>query len=246
MVVLAAAWTAGAQGTSEAILGYYAGIAGIFLDQTAGWTFQVATPITVTELGCLVDSIPNNSAAAQIEVGLWAPNGSLLASNFITPGSPLVDQSRYEPVAPLALGPGQTYSIGIYVPADFSSFDVVVPILGGSISLAPEILLFGTASGTGGFTSPSSDPLADGGAFLGPNFRFQSQPALAIQLSTTNQVRLSWPAIYPGFTLQYKLGLSGTWTDVAFPPATGVFTIGSEFVVFDPLAQGTKFYRLRK
>ena len=75
---------------------------------------------------------------------------------------------------------------------------------------------------------------------------FDFQPRLKIQLSTTNQVRISWPTLFSGYTLQYKLGLFGTWTNVAFPPATGVFTIGDEFVVYDPIGPVPKYYRLIK
>ncbi|HOC56422.1 MAG TPA: hypothetical protein PKI20_12440, partial [Verrucomicrobiota bacterium] len=75
---------------------------------------------------------------------------------------------------------------------------------------------------------------------------FGFQPRLKIQLSSTNEVRISWSTIFPGYTLQYKLGLFGTWANVAFPPATGVFTIGDEFVVYDPIGPVPKYYRLIK
>ena len=215
LAMLAAAWTAGAQTSSEAILGYYANAtAGLFFGGTAGWTFQVTAPITVTELGCLANFFPNNPVAAQVEVGLWAPDGSLLASNSITPGSALFDQSRYGAVAPVALSTNQTYHIGVYFPNDLFSLDLALPNYGG--------------------------------AYLGPNFLFQPRPSLAIQLGPTNQIRLSWPAVYPGYTLQYKLGLFGSWSNVAFPPATGPFVVGSGFVVYDILGTVPKFYRLVK
>ena len=247
IAMLTATWTAVAQGASEAILGYDAnGASGLF-SGTAGWTFQVTTPITVTELGCLADFFPSNPTAAQVEVGLWAPDGSLLASSSITPGSTLVDQSRYEPVTPPALSPGQIYHIGVYFPDDSFSLDTVVPaVFGGSVTPSPKILLFGTASGTSGFTSPTAEPVGAGGAYLGPNFLFQSQPSLAIRLGTTNQLRLSWPTVFPGFTLQYKLGLAGPWSNVTFPPATTVVVVGAEFVVYDPIGQASKYYRLVK
>ncbi len=72
------------------------------------------------------------------------------------------------------------------------------------------------------------------------------QPRLKIQLWSGNQVRISWSTIFPGYTLQYKLGLFGTWADVAFPPATGVFTEADEYVVYDPIGVAAKFYRLIK
>jgi hypothetical protein len=245
--MLAAAWTAGAQGTSEAILGYDAnGYARLFSGRTAGWTFQVSTPITVTELGCLADFFPSNPTATQVEVGLWAPDGSLLASNSINPGSTLVDQSRYESIDPVALNTNLTYQIGVYFPDDTFGLDLALPIFGGSVALSPKILLLGTAKGTSGFTAPAAEPGGAGGAYLGPNFLFQSQPNLVIRLGTTNQLRLSWSTAFPGYTLQYELGIAGSWSNVTFPPATTVVVVGTEFVVYDPIGPSPKYYRLVK
>jgi len=68
-----------------------------------------------------------------------------------------------------------------------------------------------------------------------------AQPTLNIELWPTNQVRISWSTAFPGYTLQSKLGLTGTWTNV------GVGTvIGNEYVVFDTIGPGPKFYRLIK
>ena len=247
IAMLAAVWTAGAQGTSKAILAYDANNVGdVFYSQTAGWTFQVTAPITVTELGCVANFFTQNPSAALVQVGLWASDGSLLASSSITPGSTLLDQSRYEAVAPLSLSPGQTYQIGVYYPDGYFSLDTAVPSLGGSVTPAPLILLLGSASGGGGFASPATETGTAGGAYLGPNFRFQSQPKLAIQLGTTNQLRLSWPAAYLGYALEYKLGLFAPTWNPASPPATGPVVIGNEFVVFDIIGNVPKFYRLVK
>lgn len=72
------------------------------------------------------------------------------------------------------------------------------------------------------------------------------QPRLKIQLWSGNRVRISWSTIFPGYTLQSKLGLFGTWADVAIPPATGVFTEADEYVVYDPIGVAAKYYRLIK
>ena len=72
-------------------------------------------------------------------------------------------------------------------------------------------------------------------------------PTLKIQLTTTNSARVSWSTTFPGYTLQNKLGITGTnWINTAFPPAVGVIEIGNEFVVFDPLGIVPKYYRLTK
>ena len=244
IAMLATAWTAGAQGTTAAIQAYAAnGVVGLFDSQTAGWTFQVAAPITITELGCLADFFPHNPAATQIRVGLWASDGSRLASTSITPGSTLRDQTRYEAVAPLSLTPGQTYQIGAYWAEGLFSLDAAFPLYGGTVTPATTILLLGSALGDGGYTAPLTEAGGDGGAYLGPNFLFQSQPKLAIRLATANQLRLSWPTAYTGYTLQAKLGLFGTWVN-AVTPATLPAIIGNEYVVFDILGSVLKFYRL--
>jgi len=222
--MLATAWTAGAQGTTAAIQAYAAnGVVGLFDSQTAGWTFQVAAPITITELGCLADFFPHNPAATQIRVGLWASDGSRLASTSITPG--------------------QTYQIGAYWAEGLFSLDAAFPLYGGTVTPATTILLLGSALGDGGYTAPLTEAGGDGGTYLGPNFLFQSQPKLAIRLATANQLRLSWPTAYTGYTLQAKLGLFGTWVN-AVPPATLPAIIGNEYVVFDILGSVPKFYRL--
>ena len=50
---------------------------------------------------------------------------------------------------------------------------------------------------------------------------FSSQPRLNIQLWPTNQVRLSWSTAYPGYTLQSKLGLFGTWANAGLTVTRG-------------------------
>lgn len=72
------------------------------------------------------------------------------------------------------------------------------------------------------------------------------QPRLMIQLWPGNLARISWSTAFPGFTLQLKVGLFGTWANVRFPPATGVFVIGSDFVVYDPIGAQAMYYRLIK
>jgi hypothetical protein len=175
IVMLAAAWTAGAQGTSQpAIRGYTNAIGGIF-SATAGWSFQPATNIVVTELGCLADFFPNNPGAAQVEVGLWQANGALVASNSITASSTLLNGSLYASITPVPLTPGQTYLVGVYFPGSSFTLDVATPTLNsGGVSNSPDILGLQSAYGTGGFASPAGGGTpVPGAAFLGPNFQYQ-------------------------------------------------------------------------
>lgn len=63
---------------------------------------------------------------------------------------------------------------------------------------------------------------------------------LNIQMVPGNQVRISWPFAYPGYTLQSAPSLLGPWTDVLSP----VRIEGAEFAVYDLLGPGPKYYRL--
>jgi hypothetical protein len=69
-----------------------------------------------------------------------------------------------------------------------------------------------------------------------------ARPTLHIQLWPTNQVRLSWPTAYTGYTLQSKTGLTGTWANAGLP----VTLVGTEFVAFDAIGPDPKYYRLIK
>jgi hypothetical protein len=178
IVVLAAAWTAGAQGTSQpAIQGYSNPIpGGALVSATAGWSFQPATTITVTELGCLADFFLNNPTASPLEVGLWNNSTSLLlASTFITPGSSNINQFLYESVTPHDLNPGITYSIGVYSSGGTCTLDIATPARNnGSVTTSPDILSLASAEGTGGFAVPTggADDNVPNSAFLGPNFLY--------------------------------------------------------------------------
>jgi hypothetical protein len=84
-------------------------------------------------------------------------------------------------------------------------------------------------------------PVPTGAAFYRVVQGFPSEPLmLSIQPWTGNQVRLSWSTLFPGYTLQSKLGLSGTWGNAELT----VTTVGPDFVAFDTIGTGPKFYRL--
>jgi hypothetical protein len=63
---------------------------------------------------------------------------------------------------------------------------------------------------------------------------------LIIKVVPGNQVRSSWPFAYSGYTLQSAPTWLGPWTDVLLP----VIIQGNEFVVYDSIGPGSKFYRL--
>ena len=241
ITALAATCTGFAQQDSEAILDYTASISA-YVDTTAGWTFQTTNALTVTELGCFAKVFVDNPAVSAIQVGLWDYNGTLLASNSITPGSILFDQTRYESVTPVSLDLGQTYHLGVYYSGGSIGLDAAVAALGDSVSTSVEIQLGALAVANAGFASPQEVEGTPNSIYAGPNFRFQSQPKLTIQLWPVNQVRLSWPTAYPGYTLQYKLGLFGMWANAGL----AVTVVGSEYVAFDTNGTVPKYYRLFK
>jgi hypothetical protein len=241
LAALAVTCTGLAQGTSEAILGYYANGVGGYANATVGWTFQSTNALAVTALGCFANVFEDNLGVTSVQVGLWDDSGLLLASNSITPASILFDQTRYEAIPLVSLSPGQVYHLGVYYSGGLG-LDVASPSTGGSVSASPAIQVDGLAYVTSGFASPLALAGTAGSIFAGPNFRFQSVPTLIIQHWTGNQVRLSWSTAFPGYSLQSKSALSGTWGN----PGLSVNPVGSEFVAFDTIGAGSNFYRLVK
>jgi hypothetical protein len=242
MAVLVATCSAALpQGTSEAILGYTDNFSA-FIDTTAGWTFQTTQNLSVSELGCFAKVFNDNPTVTSIQVGLWDNSGLLLASTTITPASELRDLTRYEAVIPVSLAPGQTYHLGVYYSGGGIGLDVAGAVAGGSVSTAAEIQLAATALASTGFAFPAEQAGTAGSIYAGPNFRFLSQPLLNIQFSPANQVRLSWPNAYPGYTLQSELGLPGSWANSGL----SVTTVSNDFVAFDTIGAVPKYYRLSK
>jgi hypothetical protein len=241
MAAMGATCTAFGQGETEAILNY-GGSAAAYVYSTAGWTFQTTQSLAVTDLGCFADVFANAPSVTAIQVGLWAPDGSLLASNIVTSASPLLDQTRYEPITPVSLIPGQTYHLGVYYSGGGIGVDVGGALTGIPVSTSAAVQLGAMALAGGGFTFPDELAGTGGSLYAGPNFLFQSQPLLTIQYWPTNQVRLSWPAAFPGYTPQFRPGLSGVWTNAGLT----VTVVSNAYVAFDTIGPGPKYYRLIK
>ncbi len=241
IAALSATGAALAQGASEAILGYGNNISGL-ASTTVGWTLQTTQALTITELGCFADVFVNNPGVANLEVGLWNDSGALLASNTVSSSSPLFNQTRYEAISPVSLVPGQTYHLGVYYPNGSIGIDVAGAVAHGSITTAAAIQLGALAASSAGFAFPAAEAGTTGSIYAGPNFLFLSQPVLAIQPSSTNQVRLSWSTGFTGYTLQSELGLSGTWANAELT----VNVVSNEYAAFDTIGPGPKYYRLLK
>jgi hypothetical protein len=163
------------QAASEGIVSYFASDGG-YAYGTAGWTFQPLAPLSVTSLGCF-DYILNSYSQTPMSIGLWAANGSLLASNSVTSTSPLVGQSRYEPITPVPLAVGLTYHIGAYYPSNgVTVLLAAVPEGGGSVTTSPLIQFGAAVQEPSGFGFPTPVTGGAGAAFLVPNFQFVAVP----------------------------------------------------------------------
>lgn len=88
------------------------GTSGNNATQSVGWQFNVLESITVVGLGWYDQGADGLSVA--YEVGIWAPDGTLLASVIVPSGTsaPFDGQFRTVAIAPLVLGVGAGYIVG--------------------------------------------------------------------------------------------------------------------------------------
>ena len=167
---------AGEAQTSEALLDYSPSFSVLGYGWTAGWSFQPATNISLTALGAFQYVV---SYSGDIQVGLWDAGGGLLASNTITASSRLLNQSLYEPIAPVSLSADQTYYLGAYSTNWMSAYVSISNYPPDSfITIAPEIQLGaeGAATGFGCPATPMMPGNSPGSAFIAPNFEFEVTP----------------------------------------------------------------------
>jgi hypothetical protein len=166
---LAMRGSACAQGTFEAIQNYSTDGTTAFVNGTAGWSFAVSNYVTITALGCYTNALAGQNMA----LGLWGANGTLLASNLVTTLSSLAGLSRYEPVSPIFLDPGETYYVGAYSPSGTTVLETYIPGTTAPLLVAPEIEIGGLAASTNsGFAFPVGQPGTGGDVYLGVNFQF--------------------------------------------------------------------------
>ena len=184
MAILAAALTARAQGSLEAMQGYVSA-SGNFkavysqisagTPMTLGWMFQSQTDINVTALGAFNDVLHNSG---NLEIGIWNSSGDLLTSSLVALTGTSSD-SVYQSVTPVMLTAGQTYYLGAYSPSQTVYFYVVGPDSDthGYAIMSPEIQLGGLAFNTNSvFAFPSSTEGQPSDAVVMPNFQFQAVP----------------------------------------------------------------------
>jgi hypothetical protein len=157
---------------SEGIV-VFIGSAGGYAIGTSGWSFEPLADISVTSLGCFDYIIGSQSP---ISVGLWAPDGSLLASSVVTGSSQLVNQTRYEPINPVLLSAGQTYEVGAYSSSGAIILASANPGDGGSVTTSSGIQFGGAVANFQGFGFPTPVENGAGVAFLTANFQYVTVP----------------------------------------------------------------------
>jgi hypothetical protein len=170
-----------AQGNFEGITSTSGASASGLFSGTAGWAFQAATSFEVAELG-VFDYLLQETPIGPVTVGLWAENGTLLASADVSNSSPLVNQSRYSSIAPVLLTGGQTYFLGAFRSTGFT-INVFGPGMGPGSAFATtlNIQYLGLASNTNAaFAIPQLEPGGGSLLYAGPNFRVPEPSSFAL------------------------------------------------------------------
>jgi hypothetical protein len=171
------------------------------LNQSVGWEFDVMNPVTVIGLGWW-DETGNGIPLAHM-VGLWAPNGNLLASALIpaATAAPLDGQFRTVGIAAVMLAPDIGYIVG---GQEFANDSERLACGDGgtcdgplSVATDPRIAFFsGTFSHIGGFQRPDLETEAVDGLF-GPSFSVVPvpEPATAGITALCLALLVCWPRI---------------------------------------------------
>lgn len=240
LLLLASTLAANAQGTI-ALQSYGATDLGIALG-TAGWSFQPLTNVSVTALGCFEYVVTNENNP--IVVGLWAADGTMLASANVTTNSTSISAARYEPIDPVLLSTNQTYYLGAYSTSGMI-INVFASTEGGFANMAPEIQLGQAVSSTNAALAfPGMAIASPDSAVLAPNFEFQDgtlPPVLNIAPAGSD-VLISWSATYTGYALQENSDLNTTnWMTTT----NSVVTVGGQNQVLITSPAGNNFYRLQ-
>ena len=227
---------------NDAIQSYTSGYYG-FAENKAGFTFAPSTRITVTALGAGFQSV--NNEGNQI-VELFDANSNLLATATVSADT--MGPYYYTNISPVFLAAGATNFILTYDEDLFThsgTFLWVGPAAEAPsfpFTVAPEIRYLGSLLGMG------STPLPPEFLLIGPSFQFtvttlpSQPPSLALALSTSNTVLLSWPAVFTNAALQTSPDLgSVAMTDLLVAP----LTVGTNLQVELPRTGAIAFYRLR-
>ena len=136
-----------------------------------GFRFTMNSPQSVQSLGVWNgDATGVGGLDSDHQVGIWDDSQTLIASVTVTPASPVTGDFRYEPIAPVMLNPGVTYTIGAtYLPTDDDDY-----VSNPTVTANPEVNIINAvfpAAADLGFVFPTEDS-AGNPARLGPNFIF--------------------------------------------------------------------------
>src|ERR1051325_631205 len=174
----------------EGILTYTATDVG-YVAGTSGWSFVPTTPISVTSLGCFdyVLSVNQNP----LLIGLWASDGTLLASHNVSTASPLLNQTHYESISPVSLNAGLTYYLGAYSAAQgIVVLNASEPTSGGVVNTSANIQLGQAGANFSGFAVPNNLQGSPGSAFLTANFQYVVPEPSAAALWSLAAAALAW------------------------------------------------------
>jgi len=174
----------------EGILTYTGSDAG-YVAGTSGWSFTPLDNISVTSLGCFNYVL---SGQSPISVGLWASDGTLLASDVVNSGSPLLNQTRYESVSPVNLNAGSTYYVGAYSTDGVIILTAAEPTSGGVVNTSSHIQIGQAAYNASGFAFPNTLTGSAGSALLTANIQYiVPEPSSAMLLSVGGaSAALAW------------------------------------------------------
>jgi hypothetical protein len=220
--------------------------AGLNPDES-GFSFQPLTNFTVTSLGYWFK--PSDAPSSYV-VRLLDSNGTAVATATLNAPAAATNQLIYTNIAPVALTGGSINRLLAYDALFFAAnalkqwdgyvIDSRVPE-SGSFSVAPEVGYLGARSGTNAFQGTNAPYYL----LVGPNFQFTTGPVvqpstLLISLTTSNTVRLIWPAADTLGQLQTATTLGVAMTNVPQNPVV----VGTSNVVELPVVPPTAFFRL--
>jgi hypothetical protein len=217
---LLALWTAalpaGATDAIQALAGFTQ--VGVVYDGGAGFAFKPATNIYINALGYLF--LTNLSALDGAVVELQDARGNVRASVTLTNTSPESGDWSYKPIPAFFVPANSTNYVVAYDPAQYAfnhtkswsgAYVEAVSTTTTWFEPAPELLYLGPSDGTNIVAGPSY-------YYIGATFQFTGipgPPALAIALTSTNTVVLTWPTQAVSFHLQAT-------TDVRVWPTTNL------------------------
>lgn len=203
------------------------------------FAFRPKVPLLITALR--YDFHPNASGFATSRVDLLNATGQILATARLDTNAAALGQDYQELQPPLMLPAGSTNflraSILLEEPppgVDYFWFGLVTPT--DQITIAPELDYLGAGPG---LNLNTYDQL---NFHIGANFRFATIAPVNLQISLTssNHVRLSWPATSGTYTLH-----TGPTPEAILTPVTQVpQLLGEEHVVTLPVSASNSFFRL--